>query len=162
MSKCKNLKRRGFLKTSVKIAGVLAFGSTPNCFASYNKIKGEKMTKISEYEAIIQVIQTYLEGSNQGKSEIAKQPFAKDAIMQGTNKDGSLVSGSIENLYKVLDESGEAKDTKSRIDVLYVDESIASVRVIIENWHGLNFTDLHQLFKSNGKWKIVAKAYHTY
>ncbi|WP_416824963.1 nuclear transport factor 2 family protein, partial [Helicobacter ganmani] len=54
------------------------------------------MTKISEYEAIIQVIQTYLEGSNQGKSEIVKQAFAKDAIMQGTNKDGSLVSGSIE------------------------------------------------------------------
>ncbi|RDU59003.1 nuclear transport factor 2 family protein [Helicobacter sp. MIT 14-3879] len=120
------------------------------------------MTNISEYEAIIEVINTYLKGANSGKSELMKPAFANNAIMQGTNKDGSIVSGSIENLYKVIDESGEAKGAKSHIDVLYIGESIASVRVMIENWHGLHFTDLHQLFKSNGQWKIVAKAYHTH
>ncbi len=120
------------------------------------------MTKISEYEAIIKVINFYLEGANRGKDEIARQAFAQNATMYGTNKDGSIVSGSIENLYQALKTSGEAKDCKTHIDVLYIDESIASVRVIMENWHGLNFTDLHQLFKSNGEWKIVSKIYHTH
>lgn len=47
-----NYSRRKFLKTSVQIAGVLALGGTTHCFADYHKIKGEKMTKVSEYEAI--------------------------------------------------------------------------------------------------------------
>lgn len=157
-----NHQRRKFLKTSVQIAGVLALGSTTNLFASYHKIKGGKMTKVSEYEAIIKVINFYLEGANKGKSEIAKRAFTQNALMHGTDKDGSVVSGSIDNLYKGLETSGEAKECKTHIDVLYVDESIASVRVIMENWHGLNFTDLHQLFKSNGEWKIVSKVYQAH
>ncbi|WP_273212984.1 nuclear transport factor 2 family protein [Helicobacter rodentium] len=119
------------------------------------------MVTINDYEAITEAINTYLAGSNAGKSDLMRAAFAEEAIMQGTNKDGSVVSGSIENLYKVIDASGKTEST-AHIDVLHISGNIASVRVVIEGWHGLNFVDLHQLFKQNGKWKIVAKAYHTY
>lgn len=119
------------------------------------------MIKIDDYEAIIKVINTYLIGANAGKSDLMRAAFAEGAIMQGTNKDGSVVSGGIENLFKVIDESG-ATNSKSHIDVLCISGNIASVRVVIEGWHGLNFIDLHQLFKVEGEWKIVAKAYHAY
>ncbi|TLD85607.1 nuclear transport factor 2 family protein [Helicobacter sp. MIT 05-5294] len=120
------------------------------------------MTKLSDYEAVINTINFYTTGAIKGKREIAEKAFTKDATMYGANKDGSTASGSIKNLYKGLETSGEAKECESHIDVLYINKNIASVRVVMEDWHGLNFTDLHQLFKINGEWKIVSKTYQAY
>ena len=36
----------------------------------------------------------------------------------------------------------------------------ATVRVVLEDWHGLSFTDFHSLVKIDGKWIIVAKIFH--
>ncbi len=36
----------------------------------------------------------------------------------------------------------------------------ATVRVVLENWHGLSFTDFHSLVKIDGQWTIVAKIFH--
>ena len=35
------------------------------------------------------------------------------------------------------------------------------VQVIEDNWHGYKFTDILNLNKINGEWKIVAKIYDT-
>ena len=119
------------------------------------------MAQISDYEAIVKVLNLYVLGCNEGKSEIMKPAFAEGAVMYGTDKDGSTVGGSIENLFKGIDASGKT-NAKAHIDVLHVSGTIAIARVIMEGWHGLTFTDLHQLFKSNGEWKIIAKAYYTH
>ena len=71
-------------------------------------------------------------------------------------------NGSIEALYGAVDAFGAAPDTLARVDVLAIEGTAASVRVTLENWHGLSFTDFHNLIKEDGQWKIVAKVFHQY
>lgn len=50
---------------------------------------------------------------------------------------------------------------KARVDVIDVEETLAVVRVLEENWGGhIDFTDYLLLMKMNGEWKCVAKAYN--
>ena len=47
------------------------------------------------------------------------------------------------------------------MDVLFVEETLAAVRVLEEGWGGrIDFTDVLLLLKINGEWKCVAKAYN--
>ncbi len=73
---------------------------------------------------------------------------------------GDLARGSIEAFYKLVDRAGAASETITHIDVLDLEGTAASVRVIMEGWHGFSFTDYHTLMKIDGKWKIVSKIYH--
>lgn len=74
---------------------------------------------------------------------------------------GQLEHGSIEQFYQNVDTVGPDNRFKSRIDVLDVEETVAVVRVLEENWGGhINFTDYLLLMKINGEWKCVAKAYN--
>ena len=63
---------------------------------------------------------------------------------------------------KAVDAFGAAPETKSRVDVLAIEGTAAAVRVTLEDWHGLSFTDFHELIKEDGQWKIVAKVFHQY
>lgn len=122
-----------------------------------------KRTNLSDYEAITAVVQKYIDGCNEGKSAVMKPAFDNGAVMYGTKADGTVeAKGSIENLYAIVDSVGADKNGNARIDVLDTTEDTAVVRVIIENWHGLTFTDYHSLMKIDGEWKIVAKVYHTF
>ena len=55
-----------------------------------------------------------------------------------------------------------APDTLARVDVLSIEGTATAIRVTLENWHGLSFTDFHNLIKEDGQWKIVAKVFHQY
>lgn len=122
-----------------------------------------KRTAIKEYKEIAETVQKYIDGCNDGKSAIMKPAFDNGAVMYGTKSDGTVeAQGSIKNLYEIVDTVGADENGKARIDVLDTTEYTAVVRVIIENWHGLTFTDYHSLMKINGEWKIVAKVYHTH
>ena len=46
------------------------------------------------------------------------------------------------------------------MDILEAVGTAATVRVVLENWHGLSFTDFHSLVKIDGRWTIVAKIFH--
>ena len=67
------------------------------------------MAQISDYEAIVEALNLYVLGCNEGKSEVMKPSFAEGAVMYGTDKDGSTVGGSIENLFNGVDASGKTK-----------------------------------------------------
>lgn len=122
-----------------------------------------KRTTLNDYAEITAVVQKYIDGCNEGKSAVMKPAFDDGAIMYGTKADGSVeATGTISNLYGIVDSVGADKNGGARIDVLDTTEYTAVVRVIIENWHGLTFTDYHSLMKINGEWKIVAKVYHTH
>lgn len=52
-------------------------------------------------------------------------------------------------------------DFKARIDIVSIEETVAVVRVLEENWGGrIDFTDYLLLLKIDGVWKCVAKAYN--
>lgn len=117
--------------------------------------------KVSDYEAVINVVSKYTEGCKEGKSEIMKPAFTENALMYGY-LNGQLYHGSIEALYGAVDQFGPAPESKTRIDVLSIEGTAATVRVILEDWHGIAFTDFHNLLKMDGEWKIVAKVFHQY
>ena len=117
--------------------------------------------KISDYEEVLAVIGQYTDGCAQGRSEIMKSAFTNNALMYGY-LNGQLYNGSIDALYKAVDQFGVAADTKVRVAVLAIEGTAASVRVTLEDWHGLSFTDFHNLCKIDGEWKIAAKVFHQY
>lgn len=117
--------------------------------------------KVSDYEAVLAVVEKYTESCKVGKSEIMKPAFTDNALMYGY-LNGEYYNGSIEALYGAVDAFGAAPEAQARIDVLAIEGTAASVRVTLENWHGLAFTDFHNLIKENGQWKIVAKVFHQY
>ena len=62
--------------------------------------------------------------------------------------DGQLEHGSIQQFYKNVDTVGGDENFRARIDVVALEETIAVVRVLEENWGGrIDFTDYLLLLK---------------
>lgn len=96
----------------------------------------------------------------EGKSSYARELFIDEAVLFGY-LDGKLEHGSIQQFYDNVDTVGADKGFKARVDVIDVEETLAVVRVLEENWGGrIDFTDYLLLMKMDGQWRCVAKAYN--
>lgn len=116
--------------------------------------------KIKEYDEVAKAAENFVKTVAEGNSEHAKKLFTDDAVLFGM-LDGELEHGSIEQFYRNVDNIGGDPNFKARIDVLAVEETVAVVRVLEENWgNRINFTDFLLLLKLKGEWKCVAKAYN--
>lgn len=102
--------------------------------------------KVSDYEEVLATVAKYTDACKEGKSEIMKPAFTENALMYGY-LNGDYYNGSIEALYGAVDSFGSAPDAKARVDVLSIEGTAATVRVTLEDWHGLAFTDFHNLIK---------------
>jgi hypothetical protein len=112
---------------------------------------------MSEYDAIAKVIQLYVDGARSGRSDDMKPAFHKDATIFG--HDGpELFSGPIKKLFDYLD--GPAPELKAQITSIDLVETIATVRLELDNWTGIRFSDLFTLLKIDGEWKIINKVFH--
>ncbi len=117
---------------------------------------------IKEYSAVEFIARKFCEAVKYGNSSIVKPYFYEKACFFGQLNEKTYQSGSIEEFYKTIDEFGAcADDYISRVDIITLEKTIASVRVIEDNWHGYKFTDLLIMNKIQGEWKIVAKVYDT-
>lgn len=114
---------------------------------------------IKDYQEIKDVVMKYVDGCVTGDVELARKAFHKDAVMYGY-LNGELSAGSIGNLYAAIGQLGAAAEARAEVDVMEVVGTVATVRVVLENWHGFSFTDFHSLVKIDGKWTIVAKVFH--
>lgn len=108
------------------------------------------------------VAKKFCEAVKSGNSDIVKPYFYEKACFFGQLNEQTYQSGPIEEFYKTIDTFGACGDDYiSRIDILMLEKTIAVVQVIEDNWHGYKFTDILNLNKINGEWKIVAKVYDT-
>uniref|UniRef100_UPI004047BB43 nuclear transport factor 2 family protein n=1 Tax=Aliarcobacter sp. TaxID=2321116 RepID=UPI004047BB43 len=107
---------------------------------------------LKEYENINEVIKEYLKGGSNG-SYLLKPIFHKNAIVNAQ---------AAQTLFDAIDEAGKENESKARIDIFDISGNIATARVILENWHELNFVDFHHLMKTENGWKIVSKMYYEY
>ena len=115
---------------------------------------------VAEYQAVEAAAMNFVKSVAEGNSKYAKKLFVDEAVLFGY-LDGELEHGSIEQFYRNVDSVGGDKNFKARIDVVALEETLAVVRVLEENWGGrVNFTDYLLLLKMNGEWKCVAKAYN--
>ncbi len=117
---------------------------------------------IKEFNAVEQAARKFCEAVKNGDSTIVKPYFYEKACFFGQLNEHTYQSGSIEEFYKTIDTFGACDDNYiSRIDVISLEKTIATVRVIEDNWHGYKFTDFLIMNKINGTWKIVSKVYDT-
>lgn len=115
---------------------------------------------IKEYEAVEAAAQKFVKSVAEGNSKYARELFIDEAVLFGY-LDGALEHGSIEQFYHNVDTVSGGENFKARIDVLFVEETLAAVRVLEEGWGDrIDFTDVLLLLKMNGEWKCVAKAYN--
>lgn len=115
---------------------------------------------MSEYYAVEKAAQKFVESVGSGNSAPAKELFYPEAVMFGF-LDGRLEHGPIQNLYDNIDTVGADPGYKARIDVLCIEETVAIVRVLEDNWSGrIDFSDFLMMIKMGDEWKCVAKVYN--
>ena len=115
--------------------------------------------KTNDQDAINAVMGHYVDGAKTGKGDVMKPAFHADATIFGY-AGPDLFAGPIQNLFDWNDSNGPAPD----IEVLETDidivDSVATVRLELDNWAGHRFTDMFTLLKVDGEWKIMNKVFH--
>ncbi len=114
---------------------------------------------VSEYDVIANVVQQYIDGAKSGRGDDMKPAFHKDATIFGYVGD-DLFAGPIQKLFDWNDENGPATELQARIASIDLIDTVATVRLELDNWIGARFTDLFTLLKVDGKWKIMNKVFH--
>ena len=116
-------------------------------------------TDVSEYGAIAKVVQYYIDGAKSGKGDDMKPAFHKDATIFGY-AGADLFAGPIQKLFAWNDENGPATGLQARIASIDLINTVATVRLELDNWTGHRYTDLFTLLKVDGEWKIMNKVFH--
>jgi len=116
-------------------------------------------TDLSEYGAIAKVVQYYIDGAKSGKGDDMKPAFHKDATIFGY-AGADLFAGPIQKLFAWNDENGAATGLQARIASIDLIDTVATVRLELDNWTGHRYTDLFTLLKVDGEWKIMNKVFH--
>src|SRR4051812_31615439 len=123
---------------------------------------------ISDYDAIVDVMNRYNEGVRTGDSSVMKPVFHQACTFFGYYQ-GSLLAGPIQMLFDWVDANGPAAGIQIRVANVDVRESIACVRMEVENMTGKlagsspsRLTDLFQLVRIDGNWTISQKSFHWY
>lgn len=117
----------------------------------------------SEYDAVIQATQAYVDGYRAGDIQGIERAFHKDAVMYGFS-DGTLLSGpAIPQFSGFFAAIGASPNTVSRLDVLAIAPTVAVVRVDLENDAiGASYNDYLSLLKLDGEWKIISKVFQRF
>jgi hypothetical protein len=116
-------------------------------------------TTASEYEAIAETFQHYIDGGRSGRGADMKPAFHPDATIFGY-VGPELFAGPIQKLFDWNDGNGPAKDLQARIAGIDVTGTVATARLELENWTGHRFTDMFTLLKVDGEWKIINKTFY--
>ena len=117
------------------------------------------VTNVSENDAITKAVQHYIDGAKSGKGDDMKPAFHEDATIFGY-VGTDLFAGPIEKLFAWNDENGPATGLQARIARIDVADTVATVRLELDDWTGNRFTDLFTLLKVDDEWKIMNKVFH--
>ncbi len=116
-------------------------------------------TNVSEHDVIAEVVQRYIDGARSGRGDDMKPAFHKDATIFGY-VGPDLFAGPIQKLFDWNDENGPATGLQARLASIDLIDTVATVRLELDNWTGHRFTDLFTLLKVDGEWKIMNKVFH--
>ena len=116
-------------------------------------------TNVSEHDVIAEVVQRYIDGARSGRGDDMKPAFHEDATIFGY-VGPNLFAGPIQKLFDWNDENGPATGLQARLASIDLIDTVATVRLELDNWTGHRFTDLFTLLKVDGEWKIMNKVFH--
>ncbi len=121
-----------------------------------------KVTKeVNDYKAITETIQHYINGARSGKGDEMEPAFHSDATVFGY-VGTDLLAGPIKILLDWNDNNGPAQELETHLARIDLTDTVATVRLELDNWTGLRFTDLFTLLKVDGQWKIMNKVFHAH
>jgi hypothetical protein len=119
----------------------------------------------SEYDAILEIMQLYIDGSKQGKSELMRPAFHPNATFLGYV--GTDLALGTEFLFDWIDKNGPATGIQPRFVSVDILDSIAVVRLEVAGWSGamagaggVHMSDLFTLLRTPEGWRIIQKAFH--
>ncbi|WP_229256299.1 nuclear transport factor 2 family protein [Duganella lactea] len=123
-----------------------------------------KPAYVPEYQAIVEVLNQYIDGCKQAKSHIMKPAFSDKATIFSVDANGKLTGGAIQALFDAIDKppfhpSPEAQSVIVKVDIV---GTAASARIDSNDVSGFSFSDFFQLLKVDGKWMIISKIFHTH
>src|SRR3954452_19840145 len=90
---------------------------------------------IGEYDAVVGVMNRYIEGVRTGNSSDMKPAFHEACTFYGYHQ-GNLLAGPIHILFDWVDWNGPSTNIQARVSSVDIRESIASVRIELENMTG--------------------------
>ena len=114
---------------------------------------------LTEYDIIAGVVQHYLDGARSGRGDDMRPAFHEDATIFGY-VGADLFAGPIQGLFEWNDQNGPATELQARIASIDIVDTVATVRLELDNWTGYRFTDMFTLLKVDGEWKIMNKVFH--
>ena len=114
---------------------------------------------LSEYDVIAKTVQHYIDGTKSGRGADMKPAFHQDATIFGY-VGADLFAGPIQQLFDWNDQNGPATGLQARIASIDIIDTIAMVRLELDNWTEHRYTDLFTLLKVDGEWKIMNKVFH--
>jgi putative lumazine-binding protein len=123
-------------------------------------------TYVRDHDAIVEAMNRYTEGVRTGNSAAMKPSFHELCTFYGYF-DGQLLVGPIQMLFDWVDGNGPSRNLDARFASVDILDTIASVRLEVENVTGTSagelgsrFSDLFQLIKIEGRWLISQKSFH--
>ena len=116
-------------------------------------------TPLSDYAAIAKLVQHYIDGARSGQGDVMKPAFHDEATIFGYVGE-DLFAGPIQRLFDWNDQNGPATELEAQMASIDVIDTVATVRLEIDNWTGHRFTDLFTLLKVEDGWKIINKVFH--
>jgi len=122
-----------------------------------------KPTYVQDYQAIVTVLNKYIEGCKEAKSSVMKPAFSEQATMFSVDGDSKLTGGPIHRLFEGIDSafrpSPEAQGVIVKVDIV---GTAASARIDANDVSGFCFTDFFHLLKVEGNWTVISKVFHTH
>ncbi|MEQ9616703.1 MAG: nuclear transport factor 2 family protein [Phycisphaerales bacterium] len=110
-------------------------------------------------DAIEACVRLYVQGAKEPGTDTLREAFREGATIYGYF-DGELLEGPIDLFYEWHTANGPATDVESRILLIDHAETIATIRVELDNWTGHDFSDILSLIREDGRWVIVNKLFH--
>ena len=123
------------------------------------RIETSASPALSDYDAITNTVNNYISGGQTGRTTEMKLAFHPDATIFGY-VGPDLFAGPIQKLFDWNDQNGPAAELQGRITSIDLIETVATVRLELDNWSGHRFTDLFTLLKVDGEWKIISKVFY--
>ncbi len=119
---------------------------------------------ISEHDAIANVLQLYLEGCRQGKSDLMRPAFHPHASFFGYA--GPDLAQGTPFLFDWIERNGPAPLIEPHLVSIDIFESLAVVQLEVRGWSGIlagsgvRMTDIFTLLRTPNGWTIIQKAFH--
>jgi hypothetical protein len=122
-----------------------------------------KPVATTEYDAVVQAAQAYIDGYRAGDILGIERAFHQEAVMWGYSGDELLQGPAVPAFASFFKALGASPNTRSRLDILAIAPTAAVVRVDMEDdVVGASFNDYLSLLKIGGQWKIISKVFQRY